>query len=75
MPIDTSMLKDFRCVLTVPKGGLFRQQQEDGSWLVVQSPERLRVLYWPTAVDRETRLLTSNVIFCAVAKGSPDAQK
>jgi hypothetical protein len=43
MPIDMSLLKDFRCVLTVPKGGLVRQQQ-DGCWLVVQSPERLRVL-------------------------------
>jgi hypothetical protein len=32
MPIDImSRLKDFRCVLTVPKGGLVRQQQEDGS--------------------------------------------
>jgi hypothetical protein len=44
----------------------------------VQSPERLQVLYWPTAVDRvsaETGLLTSKVISCAVAKGSPDAQK
>jgi hypothetical protein len=30
MPIDMSLLKDFRCVLTVPKGGLIRQQQEDG---------------------------------------------
>jgi hypothetical protein len=45
MPIDMSLLKDFRCVLTVPKGGLVRQQQEDGCWLVVQRPERLRVLY------------------------------
>jgi hypothetical protein len=26
MPIDMSLLKDFRCVLTVPKGGLVRQQ-------------------------------------------------
>jgi hypothetical protein len=38
MPIDMSLLKDFRCVLTVPKGGLVRQQQEDGSWSVVRSP-------------------------------------
>jgi predicted aspartyl protease len=78
MPIDMSLLKDFRCVLTVPKGGLVRQQQEDGSWLVVQSFERLRVLYRSTAVDRvsaKTRLLTSKIISCAVAKGSPDAQK
>jgi hypothetical protein len=65
MPIDMSSLKDFRCVLTKPKGGLVRQQQEDGFWLVVQSPERLRVLYQPIAVDRvsaETGLLTSKVI-------------
>jgi hypothetical protein len=78
MPIDMSLLKDFRCVLTVRKGGLVRQQQEDGFWSVVQSPERLRVLYRPTAVDRvsaETGLLTSKVISCAVAKGNPDVQK
>jgi hypothetical protein len=31
MPIDMSLLQDFRCVLTVPKEGLVRQQQEDGS--------------------------------------------
>jgi spermidine/putrescine-binding protein len=62
----------------VPKGGLVRQQQEDGSWSVVQSPERLQVLYRPTAVDRvsaETGLLTSKVLSCAVVKGSPNAQK
>jgi spermidine/putrescine-binding protein len=44
----------------------------------VQSPERLRVLYRSTAVDRvsaETGLLTSKVISCAVAKLSPYAQK
>jgi hypothetical protein len=78
IPINMSLLKDFRCVLTVPKGGLVRQQQEDGSWFVVQSPKRLQVLYRPTAVDRvsaETGLLTSKVICCAVAKGSHDAWK
>jgi hypothetical protein len=31
MPIDMSLLKDFRCILTVPKGGLVRQSHEDGS--------------------------------------------
>jgi hypothetical protein len=31
MTIDMSLLNDFRCVLTVPKGGLVLQQQEDGS--------------------------------------------
>jgi hypothetical protein len=30
MPIDMSLLKDFRCVLTVPRGGLVQLQQEDG---------------------------------------------
>jgi hypothetical protein len=76
--IDMSLLKDFRCVLTVPKGGLVRQQQEDGSWSVVQSPERLQILCRPTAVDcvsAETEMLTSKVLACATAKGSPDAQK
>jgi hypothetical protein len=29
IPIDMSLLKDFRCVLTVPKGGLIRQQLLD----------------------------------------------
>jgi hypothetical protein len=51
MPIDMFLLKDFRCVLTVPKGVLVRQQQKDGSWLVVQSPKDLRVLYCPFAAD------------------------
>jgi hypothetical protein len=40
MPIDMSLLRDFRCVLTVPKGGLVRQQQKDGSRIVVRTPER-----------------------------------
>jgi hypothetical protein len=77
MPIDMSLLKDFRCVLTVPKGGLVRQQQEDGSSLVARSPERLRVLYRPSAADRvsaKAGMLTSKVLACAVAKGSPNAQ-
>jgi hypothetical protein len=34
MPIDMSLLKDFRCVLTVPKGGLVRQQQKDAPELL-----------------------------------------
>jgi hypothetical protein len=73
MPIlDMSLLKDFRCVLTVPKGGLVRHQQEDGFWSIVRSPERLRVLYRPSATDRvsaEAGMLTSKVLACAVAKG------
>jgi hypothetical protein len=81
MPIDMTLLKDIRCVLTVPKGGLClvrpSQQQEDGSWSIVRSPERLQVLYRPSAADRvsaEAGLLTSKVLACAVAKGSPNAK-
>jgi hypothetical protein len=78
MPIDMSPLKDFRCVLTVPKGGLNRQQQKDGFWIVVQSPERLRILYRPSAVDRvsaEAGMLTCKILASFAAKGSPDAKK
>jgi hypothetical protein len=78
MPIDMSLLKDFRCVLAVPKGGLVRQQQKDGSWILVRSPERLRVLYCPFAVDRvsaEAGMLTCKVLASSAAKGSPDAKK
>jgi hypothetical protein len=78
MPIDMSLLKDFCCVLTVPKGGLVRQHQEDGSWLVVRSPKRLRVLYRPYAVDRvsvEAGMLTCKVLASSAAKGRPDARK
>jgi hypothetical protein len=78
MLIDMSLLKDFRCVLTVPKGSLVRQQQKDGSWIVVQSLERLRVLYPLSAVDRvsaEAGMLTCKVLASSAAKGSPDAKK
>jgi hypothetical protein len=76
--IDMSLLKDFRCVLTVPKGGLVRPQQKDGSWIVVQSFERLRVLYRPSAVDRvsvEAGMLTCKVLASSAAKESHDAKK
>jgi hypothetical protein len=72
MPLDMSLLKDFRCVLTVPKGVLVRQQQKDGSWIVVQSPGRLRVLYRPSAVDRvsvEAGMLTCKLL--ASSGGEP----
>ena len=52
MPVDISLLKDCRCVLTVSKGQLVRQLHEDGSWRVVRSPERLQVLYRPSVVDK-----------------------
>jgi hypothetical protein len=78
MPIDMSLLKDFRCVLIVPKGGLVRQQQKDSFWIVVQSLERLQVLHRPSTVDRvsaEGGMLTCKVLASSAAKGSPDAKK
>jgi hypothetical protein len=66
------------CVLTAPKGGLVRQQRKDGFWIVVQSPERLRVLYRSSAVDRvsaEAGMLTCKVLASSAAKGSPEAKK
>jgi hypothetical protein len=71
MPIDMSLLKDFRCVLTVPKGSLVRQLHEDGFWRVVQSPKRLQVFYRPSAADRvsaEVGLLMSKVLAVAASK-------
>ena len=71
LPIDMSLLKDFRCVLTVPKGGLVRQLHEDGSLRIVRSPERLQVLYRPSAADRvsaEAGLLTCKVLAASSSK-------
>jgi hypothetical protein len=78
MPIDMSLLKDFCCVLIVPKWDLVCQQLKDGSWIVVQSSKRLRVVYRPSAIDRvsaEAWMLTRKVLASSAAKGSPDAKK
>jgi hypothetical protein len=72
MPIDMSLVKDFRCVLTVPKGGLIRQLQEDGTWQVTRSPERLQVLYRACVADKlsaEAGMLTGKVLATAARKG------
>jgi hypothetical protein len=77
MPIDMSLLKDSRCVLTVPKGGLIRQLQEDGFWLVVRSPERVQVLYRSSAADMvsaEAGMLTCKVLIASASKGVSDEQ-
>jgi hypothetical protein len=77
MPIYMSLLKDFCCVLTVPKGGLVRQQQKDGSWSVVRSPKYLRIMYRPSAADRvsaEAGMLTCKLLASSAAKGSHDAR-
>ena len=72
MPVALPLLKDFRVVLTVPKGGLVRQLQEDNTWAVVRSPEKLRVLYLASVADKisaEAGLLTSKIL-TAARKGS-----
>jgi hypothetical protein len=72
MSIDMSLLRDFRCILTVPKGGLVRQLHEDGSWRVVRSLERSQVLYRPSAADKvssaEACLLTCKVLAASASK-------
>jgi hypothetical protein len=70
LPVDMSLLKDFRCILTVPRGGLVRQLHEDGSVRVVRSPERLQVLYRPSAADclsAEAGLLTCKVLAASLS--------
>lgn len=65
MPIALPLLKDFRVLLTVSKGGLVRQLQPDDTWAVVQSPEKLRVLYLASAVDivsAEAGLLSNRIL-------------
>jgi hypothetical protein len=71
MPIDMSLLKDFRCILTVPKEGLVCQLHEDGSLRVVRSPERLKVLYRPSAADSvsaKTGMLTCKIMAASASK-------
>ena len=50
--IPLALLKGFRNILTVPKGGLVRKQRPDGSWSVVRSPEKLRVFYLAPTADK-----------------------
>ena len=78
MPIDMSLVKDCRCILTVSKGQLVRQLHEDGSWRIVRSPERLQILYRPSVVDRvaaEEGLSTGKVIASAAASGKLGEKK
>jgi hypothetical protein len=72
MPIDMSLLKDFRCILTVRKGGLVRRLHEDGSWRIVRNIERpMQVLYRPSAADKvsaKAGLLTCKVLAAGASK-------
>lgn len=63
--VSLPSLKDFRVILTVPKGGLVRQLQPDNTWLVVRSPEKLRVMYLASVADKvsaEAGLLTGKIL-------------
>ena len=64
-PVDLPLLKDFREVLTLPKGSLVRQQNIDETWSIVRSPEKLRVLYLASTVDKvsaEAGLMTGRIL-------------
>ena len=72
IPVPSTMLKDSRVILTVPKGGLVRQLQSDKTWQVVRIPEKLRVVYLACAADKvsaEAGLLTAKIL-AASTKGS-----
>ena len=76
IPLSLPLLRDFRVILTVPKGGLVRQLQSDDTWKIVRSPEKLRVLYLACAADRvsaEAGLLTERVL-AAARKDSTQAK-
>jgi hypothetical protein len=63
-PVDLHLLKNLVEVLTVPKGSPVRRLSDDGEWSVVKSPEKLRVLYLASTVDKvsaEARLMTERI--------------
>jgi hypothetical protein len=51
-PVDLHLLKNFVEVLTLPKGSPVRRLSDDGEWSVVKSPEKLRVPYLASTVDK-----------------------
>jgi hypothetical protein len=74
--IDLHLLKDFVEVLIVPKGSPVRRLSDDGEWSFVKSPEKLRVLYLASTVDRvsaEAGLMTQRILAASQkrADGSP----
>jgi hypothetical protein len=74
--VDLHLLKNFVKVLTVPKGTPVRQLSDNGEWSVVKSPEKLRVLYLASTVDKvsaEAGLLTERIFAASQkrANGSP----
>jgi hypothetical protein len=74
--VDLHLLKNFVEVLALPKGSLVRRLSDDGEWSVVKSPEKLRVLYLATTIDKvsaEAGLMTGRILAASRkgADGSP----
>jgi hypothetical protein len=64
-PIDLHLLINFVEVLTVPKGSPMRRLSDAGEWSVVKSPEKLRVLYLASTIDKvsaEAGLMTERIL-------------
>jgi hypothetical protein len=75
-PVDLHLLKNFVEVLTAPKGSSVLRLSDDGEWSVVKSPEKLRVLYLASTVDKvfaEAGLMTERIPAASQkrADGSP----
>jgi hypothetical protein len=75
-PVDLHLLKKFVEVLTVPKRSSVRCLSDNGEWSVVKSPEKLRVLYLASIVDKvsaEAGLITERILAASQkrADGSP----
>jgi hypothetical protein len=75
-PVDLHLLKTFVEVLTVPKRSSVRCLSDDEEWSVVKSPEKLRVLYLASTVDKvfaEAGLMTERILAASQkrADGSP----
>jgi hypothetical protein len=75
-PLDLHLLKNFVEVLTVPKGSPVRRLFDDGEWSVVKSPEKLRIIYLASTIDKvsvEAGLMTERILATSRkrADGSP----
>jgi hypothetical protein len=63
--VELPLLKNFVEVLTLPKGALVRQLSNDGAWSIVRSPEKVRVMYLASTVDKvsaEARLMSGRIL-------------
>jgi hypothetical protein len=75
-PVDMLLLKNFVEVLTMPKGSHVRRLFDTGEWSVIKNPEKVRVLYLASTVDKvsaEARHMTERILAASQkrADGSP----